>query len=327
MSDIPEYIVAAINRINDFLPNPIELEELQPNIKKRLPFGLSGAYDYYQTEIFNTPFIVAGACGDDGVVTPSVLTGQKNVIKKQTGIDPIFVFNRIAAYLFQRYAKNNIDIVAGGRQIFLPSIYLVAVREKPQLNIETDKPPVLFQLTVLYHLERENIDGITMRLLTQKLQTSYATVNRCVRWMTDKGFITLVGGKEKQIRFNYQGKALWEMALPYMDTPIDSIVYVSEIETIENGLVSEQNALAEYSLLSGGPKRIAISKETYKNLRKENIQVDPMGESGVEIWKYNPLLLSDTRVVDRLSLYLILRHYEDERVQIELENMLNEITW
>jgi hypothetical protein len=145
--------------------------------------------------------------------------------------------------------------------------------------------------------------------------------------MTDKGFITLVGGKEKQIRFNYQGKALWEMALPYMDTPIDSIVYVSEIETIENGLVSEQNALAEYSLLSGGPKRIAISKETYKNLRKENIQVDPMGESGVEIWKYNPLLLSDTRVVDRLSLYLILRHYEDERVQIELENMLNEITW
>jgi len=112
-----------------------------------------------------------------------------------------------------------------------------------------------------------------------------------------------------------------------MTTPIDLIVYTPETGTIENSLISEQNALAEYTLLSGGANRIAISKETYKDLKKKNIQWVPMGEAGVEVWKYNPALLSDTGVVDRLSLYLILKDYADERVQIELERMINEMKW
>lgn len=327
MSNIPDYIITAINRINDFLPNTIKATELKPTIKKKIPFGLSGAYDYYQTEIYNTSFIIAGVGDDDDNMAPTVLAKQKEVLLKQTGIVPIFVFNKIASYLFHRYTKNNIDIVVGNRQLFLPSIYLVVSREKPEQQIETEKPPVLFQLAVLYHLEKESIDGLTMQTLAEKLKTSYATVNRGIRWMKEKGFVTLTGGKEKQIQFNYQGKDLWEQALPYLETPVDFIVYTPELGISEKGLVSEQNALAEYSLLNGGPYRIAISKEEYKNLKKKDIYWDPFGEAGIEVWKYDPALLSGTGVVDKLSLYLLLKDYEDERVQIELENMINDIIW
>jgi hypothetical protein len=52
-----------------------------------------------------------------------------------------------------------------------------------------------------------------------------------------------------------------------------------------------------------------------------------MGEVEVEVWKYNPALLSESGVVDRLSLYLLLKDYDDERVQIELEHMIHEIKW
>jgi len=162
------------------------VSELQANIKKKIPFGLSGSYDYYQTEIFNTSFIIAGVGDDDEVMMPSVLTKHKDVIQKQTGIAPIFIFNKIASYLLQRYTKNNIDLVVGDRQIFLPSICLAISRAKSERHKVTDKPPILFQLTVLFHLEKENIDGITMQSLANKLQTSYATVNRCIRWMAEK---------------------------------------------------------------------------------------------------------------------------------------------
>jgi DNA-binding MarR family transcriptional regulator len=327
MSKVPEYIITAINRMSEFLPHPIQVEELQPNLKKKIPFGLSGTYDYYQTEIFHTPFILAGAGEEDEVMTPAVVKKQKEVIRKQTGIVPIFVFNKVASYLFQRYAKNQIDIVVGDRQIFLPSIFWVVSQDKSEPRRATEKPPILFQLAVLYQLERENLDSITMQLLAQKLQTSYATVNRCIRWMAEKGFITLAGGKEKQIRFQEHGKNLWEKALPYMESPIDFIVYTPEVDAIKNGLISEQNALATYSLLSGGPNRIAISKETYKNLKQKKIPWESMGEVGVEVWKYNPALLSESGVVDRLSLYLLLKDYDDERVQIELEHMIHEIKW
>lgn len=326
-SNIPDYIIAAINRINEFLPKQIKIVELQPTIKKQIPFGLIGSYDYYQTEIFNTPFIIAGVGDEEENITPSVLARQKEVLQKQTGLTPIFIFHKIASYLFHRYTQNNIDIVVGNRQLFLPSILLIVGKEKPKPHKEADKPPVLFQLVVLYHLEKENIDGITMQELVAKLKTSYATVNRCIRWMKDNGFITLTGGKEKQIRFNFQGKNLWEEALPYMGSPIDFVVYTSELGISDNCLISEQNALAGYSLLNGGPYRIAISKDEYKNLKQKNIYWDQFGEAGIEVWKYDPNLLSDTGVVDKLSLYLLLKDYKDDRVQIELENMLNEIKW
>ncbi len=47
------------------------------------------------------------------------------------------------------------------------------------------------------------------------------------------------------------------------------------------------------------------------------------GNNIVEIWKYSPHLLSNTNTVDKLSLYLSLKETEDERVQIELDNLLN----
>lgn len=327
MSKIPDYIQTAINRINEFLPKQIVVAELRQAIKNKIPFGLGGAYDLYQTEIFKTTFIIAGTGDDEDNMSPSIIAKQRDILQKQTGLTTIFVFRQIASYLFRRYARNNIDIVVGDKQLFLPSIFLIAGKEKPEPRKEIEKTPALFQLAVLYHLQRENLDGNTMRELANKLHTSYASVNRAIRWMREKGFITLTGGKEKRFFFNSSGKDLWNKALPYLESPIDFIVYTPELGISEHGLLSEQNALAEYSLLNGGPYRIAISKEEYKSLKQQNIYWDQFGEAGMEVWKYDPNLLSETGVIDRLSLFLMLKDYEDERVQIELENMMNDIKW
>ena len=42
---------------------------------------------------------------------------------------------------------------------------------------------------------------------------------------------------------------------------------------------------------------------------------------------YNPELLSNEGYVDKLSLYLLLKNDSDERVQNELEQIINEIQW
>jgi len=51
------------------------------------------------------------------------------------------------------------------------------------------------------------------------------------------------------------------------------------------------------------------------------------GENTVQVWRYDPHILSENGKVDKLSLYLSLRDNADDRIQIELENMLNEIKW
>ena len=47
----------------------------------------------------------------------------------------------------------------------------------------------------------------------------------------------------------------------------------------------------------------------------------------IEIWKYSPLLLSETKVVDPLSLYLSMKDMEDERIQTSLEELLEKVEW
>ena len=47
----------------------------------------------------------------------------------------------------------------------------------------------------------------------------------------------------------------------------------------------------------------------------------------IEVWRYNPMLLAKSNVVDPLSLYLSLKTNEDERVRIELKNLINNVKW
>lgn len=326
MSKTPDYIQTGVARINEFLPVETAIEELRREIINKLPFGISGAYDFYEIKVMGKDFLLAGIEENEDDIPPSVLAKQQEVIQSNTGLTPIFIFKRIASYNFARYTKKNLNVVVGNRQVFLPAIFLIAEKETPAKTIKEDKAPVFFQLLVLYHLQKKNINGLTMREVAEKLKVSYATVNRGIRWMKEKGFIHLSETKEKQLQFVFEGKLLWDKALPFMDNPIEFIAYTPELDVTDRGMLSEQNALAEYSLLNGGPHRIAVSKEEYKRI-KNTVHWDQFGESGIEVWKYDPRLLSDSGTVDRLSLYLMLKDYEDERVQIELENMMNEIVW
>lgn len=326
MSRTPDYIKTGVARINEFLPTEATLTELGKDVFNKLPFGISGAYDFYEITVMGHRFLLGGIEDNEDDIPPSVLAKQQEVILANAGLTTIFVFKKIASYNFSRYTKKNLNIVVGNRQVFLPSLFLIVEKESQVKIDKKEKAPVFFQLLVLYHLQKNNINGRTTRELADLLHVSYATVNRAVRWMKDNGFVTLSDAKEKKIQFVEKGKQLWERALPFLENPIEFIAYTPDLDITDQSLLSEQNALAEYSLLNGGPHRVAISKEIYKQI-KNNVYWDQFGESGVEVWKYDPRLLSDSGTVDRLSLYLMLKDYEDERVQIELENMINEIVW
>jgi hypothetical protein len=47
----------------------------------------------------------------------------------------------------------------------------------------------------------------------------------------------------------------------------------------------------------------------------------------MEVWSYNPLLFANNEAIDSLSLFLSLRDYPDERVQQQLETLINEFPW
>ena len=47
----------------------------------------------------------------------------------------------------------------------------------------------------------------------------------------------------------------------------------------------------------------------------------------IEVWSYDPRVLTDRDIADPLSVYLTLREVPDERVQDQLETLLKRVSW
>ena len=109
------------------------------------------------------------------------------------------------------------------------------------------------------------------------------------------------------------GRELWEMAYPYLTSPIEKTLSTNDLPEnalLSGNIISEDNSKNKY----------AISKE-----RCKKINVIENGKYIIEIWKYNPLLLSmDKKKVDLLSLYLSMNGSEYGDMINQVENLFKE---
>ncbi len=321
-----EYIHTAIERLNTFLPCPVTPQVVDLGLANWIPYGLMDTYEYYTGNLAGVNTLFVGIGDTPEGVTPQTLEKHSKILTKNGGMPVVFLFGNMPAYLFTRFTQRNLNIIVGDKHLYLPDFLLVVGKEKAERHLNEETIPPFAQLALLFHLQKEKINGKTMKELQNIFNVSYATVNRGVRWLTANNYVKLEGGKEKTVIFNPDGRELWGKAKEQMTSPVDFIARTSELWIGEKGLVSGENALAEYTMYNGGLHQIALSRDVYDSIKKD-VFWDPYAEAEVQIWKYDPRLLSDTGVIDKLSLYLLLKDDADDRIQIELENMINEIKW
>jgi len=131
--------------------------------------------------------------------------------------------------------------------------------------------------------------------------------------------------KEKTLKMVGNGKELWEKAMPLMLSPVERILYTDE--QLEEKPIAGESALESYTMLSTPEVPCkAVSKVWVAEHPKAMLNKN-YGECRVEVWRYDPMLLAKGNVVDPLSLYLSLQSNEDERVRIELRNLINNVKW
>ena len=178
------------------------------------------------------------------------------------------------------------------------------------------------QFLLLFHLQKELLNGLTTQQLAEKFNQNYRSMCRAVNNLQELELIELVGGKEKQIFFTEKGKNLWEKAQPFLQNPVERVLFTDEILNLTKSSI---NALAHYTMLNDEQKRYyAVDKHDFRSL---NIATNKyFGENEIEIWRY-PALLTENSFVDKLSLILLFKNTDNERIEIELENMINEIKW
>lgn len=301
--------------------------EILPLIKEKLdllPISISGNYHFYTTNILEREVILLYSI-DSTAYTPGQLQKQKELVEKKIHHPVIFIFDKMVSYNVQRLVKQRVNFIIPQKQMFIPDLLIDLKPHKDIQDNTNEHIPGIAQCIILFHLQINSLEGKNAYEIADLFNVSYANVNRAIRWLKEKAVITLIGKKTKQIAFQNEKKQLWETVLPLLENPIERIVY-TDVSVNDNFLISGVNALSEYSMINReNRENYALSKENFCKLQ---LQTDRQyGVHRIEIWRYNPNFLSTNGVVDKLSLYLSLKDTEDERIEIELENMINNITW
>ena len=306
--------------INEYVSVDASFVPMKKSLLDELPMSVSEDFELYEGSILDHHVVLA--CIDDaGFMAPLQLYKKISLLEQKLNALVILVAEKVVSYKVTRLTKYRINFIIPYKQLFLPSL-LMSFRKETANELSEHITPIT-QMLILYHLEVDAIHGMDTHSLAERLRVSYSSMNRAVRWLYERGLITLTNEKVKLIEVSETKKDLWEKVLPLLENPIEEIVFTDcNLNALQAGI----NALSEYTMIN------REQHECYALTRAElnSLQVPTdkrFGNNVVQIWRYSPSLLSGTNTVDKLSLYLSLKDSDDERIQIELDNLIKEIPW
>ena len=140
-------------------------------------------------------------------------------------------------------------------------------------------------------------------------------------------------GRQKRVIFKDTRRTVWKKALPFLRSPVQKRVFV-ENESFSMGVLAGLAALSQVTMIVPPVRQIrAITSKEWKAIQTNaKLRIIPKASADLaplelEIWKYEPKLLSTNGMVDPLSLYLSLMDENNERVEAAREDLLEGIEW
>ena len=323
MCNIRYYINETATYLGKTLGEDVALNPASKDLQDRLPVSVSSHFSFYEGWVLGQHILLAYLKDGDSV-PPAQMKKLLDIIHRQIQLVAVLITPCISSYNKIRLVAQKVNFVIPDKQMFLPSL-LIEIKSDRHIGSDLKEAiPPFAQLLLLYHLQIGSIVGANSYGLRDKFDISYGTVNKSLRWLVSKDLIKLEGTKTKTIQIELSNRELWNKALPMLLSPIEQVYYTDAL--LEGQMISGVNALSSYTMLNEESRQCwAVTKKELKTLA---IVTDKQfGENEIQVWKYNPKMLSTEGVVDKLSLYLSLKDNEDERIQIELERLINEMSW
>lgn len=306
------------------------------NDAKRIPFTIRSDYDFAELSLLGRKFVAFWLNGKKFSVAK--VAKHFTWINQQYNCQGIFIAQRLEAYNRKRLIEKKVPFIIPGNQCYLPDFGFDLREHMRQLRLKLPKllSPTA-QLVLLANLLGQLPDKIwTATTLAKMINSTKMTLSRMTEELESHDLIEVrQEGREKQLRFKENGRALWEKAQPILRSPVQQRVYAENLAPIQGwGSIAGLNALSELTMIARPDRQIrALTKSQWK-LCQTNVQLKMIPESSAdlanvefEIWKYDPDLLSNSGIVDPLSLYLSLANSDDERVENALSELLENMQW
>lgn len=327
MEAISKYLEEYFGLITKMLP-------LSKKDLAKLPLYLKGSYVLYTGSIVGQNVIWAKPKSDVHF-TPDQIKKQGQQLNKFLGLPIVFVFDEIESWERKRIIERRISFVQPFRQVYIPDFLLqLNDRNRSSENKAESSSKYLTapaQCVLLYHLEVASLEKLPFKEIAKKVRYSTMTVSRIIQEFHRYEIIEIEGAKEKSIRFKSQGKELWSSMQPKLCSPVREVWFTDQILNENDFRIGGDSALSNFTMLSeSNRKTYVIGKDEFRSMKTLGTLrgLDKKyGDNRIEVWLYNPAILSENKNVDKLSLYLSMNQEEDERVKGALEDLINEIQW
>ncbi len=298
--------------------------------QETLPIYLTNAYHFKESSILNQPCLFMFAQELNGNTPANIRKHWEQVSHQYPGIT-IYVQTAITAYDRKRLIGQKIPFIVPSKQMYLPEMGIELREHFQRMRLhETPYLSPAAQTVVIYALAGKMEEKSTASTLAKELGYSTMTISRVFDELasTNIGEINKAG-KERWWISIVTKQDLWQQAKPKLRSPTKEVIWIKQIpESVKPTMLAGESALSQYSSLNPPTLPVyAIHKTIWTNLQKDVIEESIIPQEALfelQIWHYNPALLSDSSTVDPFSLYLSLKDTYDERIEIALDEMMKE---
>ena len=203
---------------------------------------------------------------------------------------------------------------------------LASIAEKAQCSVSTVSR-VLSGKAEKYRISEATVARV--KEVAELLGYSIPAVQNAFRELEYFGIGERVRRKSSrafELVFSETGRGLWEKARPFLASPVRKVVGLAE-RPQEGCVVAGVDALAALGRLNDQPPTVFAT--TFDGFAKRGFEVvSAIGAPYLlQLWSYAPQRLGGDGGMDVLSLVLSLGDERDDRVQIEIDRILEEFKW
>ncbi|MFN0055197.1 MAG: MarR family transcriptional regulator [Planctomycetales bacterium] len=264
---------------------------------------------------------------------PATIRKKMDQVQPKWQGELIYVCQQVASHQRKRLIEQRVPFIVPGNQLYLPMLGIDLREHFRRQRQKSLKVKPATQALVLHLLLHDDDSLRTPVDFAERLGYTKMTMSRALDELEAEQLCDVTReGRERRLRLKEGRKQLWESVLPLLQAPTQQRYYLRLHPDQKLGITAGLTALASYSMLAAPhTPTIAVSHKNWHVSRQSPdrriVHPDDPDATEVEVWSYDPTLFAKHGIADRLSLYLSLRENSDERVQLSLKEMMEDVTW
>lgn len=318
---------ALVEYLEKLTGSPVDFAPAEP---RSLPLFLRERFQLQQGEVFGRSFIFAiDTWGEEDPSAANYANLTEN-LSGHLGDSVVLVLPGLAQHIRQGLIRLGRPFIVPGSQTFLPTAIIDLRERKPAALPAAKTLSPAAQCVLLYHLEQQSIHPWPLQKVAEAVGYSPNMLIKVKRELEAAELCDSVrDGRVVTLRFHVEHRALWQQALPWLASPVRATHWVYWEKPPAEAIMAGMTALSRATMIVDDRTPVyALHHKASKDNAFEICADRIDATARLEIWNYNPRLLTiREEMVDPLSLFLSLRHDPNERVQDQLETLIERFPW